>query len=747
MVICLTLNKECYRMNKFQAFFFFLLLLINAQANLFATKLHKACQNGKIEKVKKLTLESNLDVNEQDTNSNTPLHIAVTNGHINIVEYLLTLEEIDLEIRNNNGDTAFDIACIYGHMAIAKYIYNKMGKTNIELFHEACEKEKFATTILLKEQFSFDVNKEESSEETPISNQEDIILYLKEAPREYNSPTLQQTSETTTNKKHKKKKAKKISLYQACQNGNLKQVIFCTQKSGNKVCQQDPHGNTPLHIATQEGHLLIMKHLLALKETDLTVLAMINSSGDTAFDLACKNEHPKIAKRILYEMASLTTRLSFPLHLATEKVKQEIFFTAYQKKKIEILAYLQQNLKLTINVRNQEGDSLLHIACRNGDLKKVKSLVEKEHAYIEAHNHQWQTPLDITCESEHKNVTQYMYDKLVKSGKLPLHDACERGNLTTVTYLVEILNCSLTEINNNKKTPLDIACNNEHPDIAEYICQKIRENKILPLHNACERERVLITVQYLVETLKHSLTKKNSNNETPLDVACRCNKKITAQCIYDIRLNRDKKLSLHGACTRGNLTTVTYLVEQLNCSLTKTNSKKETPLDVAREYKQEKIVTYLLQREKGDPSKNQGKQTTCNSSNSKKSNTQSNDKKPTLKTKISQENLENFKLFSQFCTYMKTLPKEKIKAIDSVAQEKKSDFASFLKKVVPQSEKKAAIAQCAFCKKLFEENGIPIAKTPGQGAFHLECLGTANIQPTNCIIEPYKKTNKTKIIF
>jgi ankyrin repeat protein len=51
----------------------------------------------------------------------------------------------------------------------------------------------------------------------------------------------------------------------------------------------------------------------------------------------------------------------------------------------------------------------------------------------------------------------------------PLHKACERNSTLTVVKLLMDHGASLTAINNNGETPLDVAVKNDKTNIAGYL--------------------------------------------------------------------------------------------------------------------------------------------------------------------------------------------------------------------------------------------------------------------------------------
>lgn len=76
---------------------------------MYNTDLHDAAKQGDINKVKRLILEENRDVNFQDDNKNTPLYCAAKEGHADVVKFLLT-HGADSSLQCQYTDTALHVA-------------------------------------------------------------------------------------------------------------------------------------------------------------------------------------------------------------------------------------------------------------------------------------------------------------------------------------------------------------------------------------------------------------------------------------------------------------------------------------------------------------------------------------------------------------------------------------------------------------------------------------------------------------
>ncbi|XP_059827541.1 tonsoku-like protein isoform X2 [Hypanus sabinus] len=114
------------------------------------------------------------------------------------------------------------------------------------------------------------------------------------------------------------------------------------------------------------------------------------------------------------------------------------------------------------NRRNEKGETVLHRACIEGNLKHVQCLVEKGHPLNPRDYCGW-TPLHEACNHGHLEIVQFLLDHQANindaggphcEGITPLHDAVISGNFAVAQLLVE-KGASVTVQNAEGQTPLD----------------------------------------------------------------------------------------------------------------------------------------------------------------------------------------------------------------------------------------------------------------------------------------------------
>lgn len=109
-------------------------------------------------------------------------------------------------------------------------------------------------------------------------------------------------------------------------------------------------------------------------------------------------------------------------------------------------------------------EPLLCVAAAEGDLGKVRRLVENDGAYVNCVNERYQTPLYLAAEYNQLMVVKYLVEHGADvsfadiSGDTPLHAAARSGGLEVAKYLVAH-GANLNRSNDNGDISVTIAYN------------------------------------------------------------------------------------------------------------------------------------------------------------------------------------------------------------------------------------------------------------------------------------------------
>ena len=552
--------------------------------------LHIACRTGCSLEV--IELLARCDVNRQDEAGNTPLHIACQNGSIDMVGYLVKKKNCDVNVVNDRGELPLHLAC--------KRMY---GKEIIQLVSVGC-----------------DVNRQDEAGNTPLhmacqNGSTDMVRYLVEEKK---------CGFNVANNKGE------LPLHLACKRMYGKEIIQLVSV-GRDVNRQDEAGNTPLHMACQNGSTDMVRYLVEEKKCGFNVA---NNKGELPLHLACKHRYSKTIVRLVSVGCDVNRQDeagNTPLHMAFQNGSTDIVQYLVEEKKCDVnVANNKGELPLhlackhmsgkeivrlvsvgcDVNRQDEAGNTPLHMACQNGSADIVQYLVEERKCGFNVANNKGELPLHLACKRKYgKKIVQLVsvgcdVNRQDEAGNTPLHVACQNLNSESVTFLVKEKKCDVNVANNKGELPLHLACKRmsgkEIVRLVSVGCDVNRQDEAgnTPLHMAFQNGFTDI-VQYLVEERKCDFNVVNNKGEFPLHLACKCmyGKKIVRLVSVGCDVNRQDEAGntpLHMVCQNGSTDIVRYLVEERKCDFNVVNNKGELPLHLACKRMYGKEIVWLV---------------------------------------------------------------------------------------------------------------------------------------------------------
>lgn len=267
--------------------------------------------------------------------------------------------------------------------------------------------------------------------------------------------------------------------------------IFYTYKSRIadncyiNINQRNKEGNTPLHIASQNGNIDAVS-ILSYREAHINIL---NSKGYSPLLIASANGHTEIVEMLLdrynennkkysidinYDEGCCTSeyhcRVTSPIHIATENGHIDV---------VKLLIKNGAKVNNTINIRNTTlktyyengtfsmygystiGITPLYIASKQGYTDIVKLLIDN------GANVNYTTITSSTTPFYGKDI--YNNDKnRITTGMSPLHIASQYGHVDVVTVLINN-GANVGYSNELGYTALDIAIQNGHTEVVTVL--------------------------------------------------------------------------------------------------------------------------------------------------------------------------------------------------------------------------------------------------------------------------------------
>ena len=273
-------------------------------------------------------------------------------------------------------------------------------------------------------------------------------------------------------------------------------------------------------------------------------------------------------------------------------------------------AYYGVELK---EITGRYGDTLLHIACRNGWLDMVKQLIEESGCDPEVKDCGKQTPLHYACRYDCLEIIQYLIQEQkcdvtasTTDQWTPFYYACRYGHLDVIKYLIQIPGAT-SHI--DQQAVLQLTCKYGYFDTLLYLVNEqgfIPEEMFHLLRIACEHGFIEI-VCYLCRNLdnfgnmdlkEHKALFFFCCSNGRLDILKRLNLKsrYTKSCVAKI-IDKSNMSGLHYACQEGHTNVVKYLVGECGCDINVCTQDGLTPLHIACKHGHSvEVVEFLLNR-------------------------------------------------------------------------------------------------------------------------------------------------------
>jgi ankyrin repeat protein len=180
-------------------------------------------------------------------------------------------------------------------------------------------------------------------------------------------------------------------------------------RRGANIEAKDNKGNTPLHLASMEDCVPVVKALLS---GGANILAA-NDAGLLPIDQAVRRRRLAVIKYLIQQLYATTRRL--PLHELVEDLTwigdpnisdgvpplRKAFdgYLLYTNDVVDILEYLVDRDPTLLRSRDPDGSLPLHLACRRGaSFTIIQSLMNLYQASVKSVTPQGDLPLFLACE-------------------------------------------------------------------------------------------------------------------------------------------------------------------------------------------------------------------------------------------------------------------------------------------------------------------------------------------------------------
>ncbi|XP_071087784.1 serine/threonine-protein phosphatase 6 regulatory ankyrin repeat subunit B-like [Haliotis cracherodii] len=349
--------------------------------------LHLACAGGNTAIVQHVVSESNINSRGQDRR--TPVMEAACKGHKSVFD-LLVSEKADLTLLDDRSDSLLHLACAGGNTAIVQHVVSESninsrgqdGRTPV--MEAACKGHQSVFDFL-------------------VSKKADLTLL------DGNGYSF---------------------LHFACAGGNTAIVQHVVSESNINSRGQD--GRTPVMTAAGEGQQSVFDFLVSEK-ADLTLL---DDDGNSLPHIACIGGNTAIVQHVV-SSSNINTRGHHgrtPVMTAAVEGQQSVFDFLVSK-------------KADLTLRDDHGNSLLHLACAGGNTAIVQHVVSESN--INSRGQDGRTPVMTAAGEGQQSVFDFLVSKKADltlrddHGNSLLHLACAGGNTAIVQHLLSHSNINV----------------------------------------------------------------------------------------------------------------------------------------------------------------------------------------------------------------------------------------------------------------------------------------------------------------
>ena len=378
-------------------------------------------------------------------------------------------------------------------------------------------------------------------------------------------------------------------LHDAASRGDVDKARKLLKHSRYDVnCRDNIARSTPLHYACISGRVDMVRMLISEFQADTTLQ---DQWGDTPFKNAMQTWRGKF-------ISTLITEFGCDANLPINDNGYTILHIACKKGHVSLVKMVGKHASLLATTKN--GDTPLHLAAAKGHKECVEALLQLN-APIMLRNAAGKTALHIACERGRASLVKMVGKNASllattdKNGDTPLHIAAAMGHKQCVEALLQ-LDAPIILKNAAGKTALHIACEKglanivKRADKKEYLLATTKDGDT-PLHIAAARGREEC-VEALLQ-LDPPTSLKNAAGETPLHIACEKGHasivKMVGKNTSLLATTKDGDTPLHIAAARGHKECVEALL-QLDPPTSLKNAAGETALHVACEKGHASIV-------------------------------------------------------------------------------------------------------------------------------------------------------------
>ena len=559
---------------------FFVSVLITACATSTLAKsdsVQELIMQGRYDEAKEI-FKTKTDINSVDENGDTALHVAARVNEADLVSFLI-IKGADTELRNNDGDSPLHVAIKNDAIDAAKVL----GIVHGDIFAKDSADNTALELALAKGPEWYDAMITSQTGELRDVDGESIVHYFVKTRDEkaidrcifvgvplsvrdnYGLSPLDLAFKSSDNAASVRIAAKLLLAGASPVRGDY--AYFEDAVRTHNMILRFNDGQTPLHIATIDGHTGVVDYILNEQTSVRTVdlLGAQDISGATALHEAVRYGRVDIARLLLSHGANVNAMDSIgktPILLIIPSVAQQALYP------------LLLQHKANVNQKDMYGDTVLHVATMANAPVNTLSLLVSNGAVVNERNKEGVTPLALAIETEHPEQVRFY----AQNGA-DIYAEDMEGN-----------------------TPITKALDSESRAMLEMLISKTNASSIdssgnTALHIALKRDAPIDYIRYLVE-IGSDVNARNKNGDSALFIAVQKNRRDAGDLLLEknadiFATNTQNNSPLRLALTRGGEVQDWLITSK---TLNSTDGSGNTPLHYAAEWHLNNAILALIQK-------------------------------------------------------------------------------------------------------------------------------------------------------
>ncbi|KAH8485308.1 hypothetical protein H0E87_026921 [Populus deltoides] len=262
-------------------------------------------------------------------------------------------------------------------------------------------------------------------------------------------------------------------LHAVVRDGNLELVMEMIADNLGEAAEltlllskQNQSGETVLYVASDCGHVYIVKELIKYYDTGLAGLKARN--GYDAFHIAAKQGDLEIVEVLM--------EVNPDLSLTFDSSNTTALHSAASQGHVEVVNFLLEKCSGLALIAKSNGKTALHSVARNGHLEILKALLSKEPGLANKIDKKGQTALHMAVKGQNVELVEELImsdpslmNMVDNKGNSALHIASRKGRDQIVRKLLDQKGIDKTIVNRSRETAFDTAEKTGHSGIASVL--------------------------------------------------------------------------------------------------------------------------------------------------------------------------------------------------------------------------------------------------------------------------------------